>query len=388
MTLRTLLITLLLGVSLPLGAVPTAEAEEANRPVPAIDSLDPLALLRARLEDLSGRLDDEGFSEEALLLYLEVFEPLEPGLMAEDPSWTRKAEGAFHDLLQAAPSVRAKRLSALLALLAVERIAPGSHLPPQGTLFASAMIILREGLEVLLIIAVLIGFLRRSGRESLLPSLWGGMGLALLATGGLALWARDALSAADAEVLEGATMLLASVVLLGVSLWFWGKSARGKWEEEISARVDAAAAKGSRWAMGGIGFLTVFREGFETVLFYRALIAFSRAPSLVWWGFLIGVGLLSLAGLFIVKASSALPIGPLFRYTGLLLFIMSFAFAGQGVSELQEGGLLSITPLEGMPTWRTMGINPSLEALLAQSAVLGLGFWWLLLGRRRRVGVE
>lgn len=343
--------------------------------IPELDQVDPLVLLRIRLDDLLARVDQPTFSAEVLSLYLEVFEPLEPSLMAQDPSWTLSTERAFHALLQAAETDRFERTANLQALLSQDRLSQGSPLPPKGIIISSLTIILREGAEAFLIIAVLLGLIRRTGRKDLLPSLWGGISAALLGTGGLALWAKNALSSADAEILEGATMLLAAGVLLGVSLWFWTKSARGLWEKELAGKVEAASAQGSTWAIGGIAFLTVFREGFETVLFYRALIAFTDAPTLVWTGFLIGVALLAVAGFLILRVVRSFQVGSLFQFTSLFLFVMAFAFAGQGVAELQEGGLLPLSPLRGAPSMPVLGINPTWEGSLVQSAILFLGLW-------------
>jgi high-affinity iron transporter len=250
---------------------------------------------------------------------------------------------------------------------------------PLALFVGSSLIIFREGFEALLILGALAAYLRKSAREGRVRDLYLGAAAAIVAS--LALWVAAKtvirLSGAGAEILEGATMLLAAGVLFYVSHWLISKAQHAKWDAFVRRRMDGALESGGRAAFLGVSFLVVFREGFETVLFYEALstsAADAIGVSSLLGGFLAGS--VALVGVYAAIAwlGMRVPIGRFFAATGALLYLMAFKFSGDGVRELQEGGLVDETLVSWVPHspalsgW--LGIHPFAETLALQGVLV------------------
>jgi high-affinity iron transporter len=178
---------------------------------------------------------------------------------------------------------------------------------------------------------------------------------------------------ATREVIEGSTMLIAVVVLFSVSYWILSKVESDRWRSYIDHRVGAAVAGGGRLALTGVAFLVVYREGAETALFYQALIQSSGTSTPhVLGGLVAGVCVLALIYFLSNKLTSRLPLRQFFGVTGTLLYAMAFVFMGKGLRELQEGGVLRSTPIQGWPTIDALGIYPSVETLAGQMVLVAL----------------
>jgi high-affinity iron transporter len=174
-------------------------------------------------------------------------------------------------------------------------------------------------------------------------------------------------SGANQEIMEGATMLVAVVVLLSVGHWMKSKSDEKSWGNYIEGKVQNSLSSNNTFSLGVAAFLAVYREGAEVVLFYQAL--FNDAGDdmqMIWLGF--GLGCIALVVIFalIRYGSLKIPLKPFFQGTSILMFILAISFAGGGVKELQEGGVVGVTLLEGMPMFDLLGIYPTLETLLPQ----------------------
>ena len=165
------------------------------------------------------------------------------------------------------------------------------------------------------------------------------------------------LSPAHQEALEGATMVVATAVLFYVSYWLLSKMEVVKWNHFVKSKVHDAVTSGSALALGSAAFLAVYREGFETVLFYKALVI-SAGPGAgaapIGGGMLLGALLLVGVYIAINRFGIRLPLKPFFAVTSAFLYYMAFVFAGSGVAELQEGGFVPMTPVAvGAPDSRT-----------------------------------
>ncbi len=239
-----------------------------------------------------------------------------------------------------------------------------------GNLFVqSLLIILREGFEAILLIGALIAYLQHAGRRREIAVIYQAAAMAVVASLLTAYLFQKVLSvsAAGQEVVEGFTMLLASAVLFYVSYWLISKTESRRWQGYIRGKVEKAAGSGRMAAMGAVAFLAVYREGAETVLFYQALFAgMAGASRSIWGGFAAGCALLLLLFLVFRKVVGKLPVAPFFAVTGGFLYYLAFVFAGKGVHELQEGGLVGDTPLSFVPHVDFLGIFPSLEGVLLQ----------------------
>ena len=236
--------------------------------------------------------------------------------------------------------------------------------------FAAALgIILREGLEAILVIAAMAAYLTRSGNRRMLRTVYlsGGAAIAASALAAVAMQKLFQVSGADQEIIEGITMLLATVVLFSVSNWMFSKAEAEAWKGYIEGKVQSAVETGSGYALGAAAFLAVFREGAETILFYQALFADVQTNTgMIWAGF--GLGCVMLVGVFALVryGSLRIPLKPFFVGTSILMYVMAIAFAGGGIKELQEGDVIGVTPVNNIPSVDLLGIYPTLETLLPQ----------------------
>jgi len=336
--------------------------------------------------------DSAAALERALDAYL-AFEGVEREVGARDGRAARAVErsfGAFRVALVSGDSVARAAAAADLeqALGVAARVA--THDGSANVLFGqSVVIILREGLEAILIIGALMAFLVRAGAQDRRRHLAAGAGLAVvasLATAGLfATILRGAL--AHQEAFEGVTMILASVVLFGVASWMVSKVEAERWRTFVRARIEDALSSGRTLALAGVAFLAVYREGVETILFYAALFGTAKnatGVAAVWIGLAAGAGVLALLYAGMQRWGMRIPIRPFFAITGMLLTVMAVSFAGQGVAELQGAGWVPATPLR-LPTLPALGIFQTVQTTLAQVA-LGLAFVIALLWVFRYAG--
>ena len=238
-----------------------------------------------------------------------------------------------------------------------------------GVFIAALGIILREGLEAILVIAAMAAYLTRSGNRRMVRTVYlsGGAAIAASALAAVAMQKFFQISGANQEIIEGITMLLATVVLFSVSNWMFSKAEAEAWKGYIEGKVQSAVETGSGYALGAAAFLAVFREGAETILFYQALFADVQTNTgMIWAGF--GLGCVMLVGVFALVryGSLRIPLKPFFVGTSILMYVMAIAFAGGGIKELQEGDVIGVTPVNNIPSVDLLGIYPTLETLLPQ----------------------
>ena len=245
------------------------------------------------------------------------------------------------------------------------------------TFLDAASILLREGLEALLVLVALLALLRKSGQSAQQRWVWLGGSMGLLAAVMLALLVKlffqQLLTHTRQEVLEGITGLVAAGLLFSVSLWLHRRAAVASWQTFVQEQAQAALATGQVFSLAFLAFTAVFREGAETVLFYVGL-APSLAAEDLWLG--IGLGSLLLVGMAILllQVGLKLPLGAFFRGLSLLIFYLGFKFLGSGLHALQVAGWLPITPLSGIPKLRWLGLYPTWQTLIPQVVLLGTAF--------------
>jgi high-affinity iron transporter len=360
------------------------------RTVPEVLKPAPLAFARQKLGealDAYRRGDRASARQAALTGYLEGFELVEAPLANVDAGLMREIERRMIDLRGAiergaAADAVAKEVDAVDALLAAaeEKLGAGELSP--GTAFVSSLLILlREGLEAILVLAAIIAFVSKTGRRDALPWVHAGWIAALglgAVTWAVATFVID-ISGANRELTEGITALLAAAMLLYVGYWLHGKSYAQAWTRFIREQVGQALNRRTLWAMAGVSFLAVYREMFEIVLFYQALWAQAgdAGRTAVLGGMAAAAVALAAIGLAIFRYSLRLPIGPFFAATSALLALLAVVFTGHGIAALQEAGVLDATRLAFDPV-PLLGIYPTGEAIGGQLAVLlaiALGFW-------------
>jgi high-affinity iron transporter len=306
-----------------------------------------------------------------------AFEPVERRLAGVDAAMVGRVEQAFLALRGALgdpdTAAVAARADEVRQGLAAAEAALGQTGSAWAWGFQSATIVVREGVEVVLVIGALLAYVNRSGNAAMSRSIWAGTGVGIVLSVATAVLLATVLSFAPGTgaLLEGIAMLSAAVVLFWVSYWIISKAEAERWQRYIQGRVKQAVATGSSYALASAAFLAVYREGFETVLFYQALLAGAEnARGAVAVGFVVGCVVLAVVAALFRVLGVRLPIRPFFLVTGALLYFLSIVFVGKGVHELQEAGLVGVTNVSAVPQIDFLGVFPTLETLLAQAVLV------------------
>lgn len=346
-----------------------------------------LALARSQLQAaLRAYADGDRKRASALALsaYLDGVEPVEPLLAARDTPLLRGIETAMGKLrsdIAAGAGIDAIRQDAAQAVLLfdrADRVLQEGRGDVTAAFLGSFAILLREGLEAMLVVIGMIAFLRKSGRSEALPWVHAGWTLALAAGGitwALATWLVD-ISGASRELTEGLSSLFAALVLLGVGIWMHQKSLAGRWQHYLRERVSAALGRRSMVFLFVLAFVAVYREVFETILFYAAMWSPDTARAIL-AGMATGVALLALVAWALLRLGMHLPIGKFFAWSSALIAVLAVVLAGKGVAALQEAGWIGLGAVAA-PRVEWLGVFPTWQTLLAQLLVLlvaALGFW-------------
>jgi high-affinity iron transporter len=323
--------------------------------------------------------------------YLEGIEPTEATLLSLDSRLVRNLEREltqYRALLREGGGREAgfAHLDRIRALTAEAR----KTLAGTGTGFGfafvqSASILLREGIEAALLVALLLSYLTAAGLPELRRYTLGGAFAGIVA--GALTWLLAQLlvesSTLEREALEGLTSLLAAAVLFSVSFWILHNADLKRWKSYIHDKAKSALGTGSGLALAAVSFLAVYREAFETVLFYQAL--WLRSGSAAGGAIVLGVafGLVVLLAVIVLmfRYGKRMPLKPFFAVTGILLGILSLVFAGYGIAELQKIGWVQETPLDWVPYVPFLDLQPTLEGLSLQLGIfLSFLLSWFLAG--------
>ncbi|MBY0242348.1 MAG: cytochrome c/FTR1 family iron permease [Burkholderiaceae bacterium] len=338
---------------------------------------DTLALAKTRLaESLAAfeRGDSAQATRLALSSYLDGFEPVEPALAAKN-KWLfeeiEKSMGAYRGALSGEKKELAAQIAGRLQdLLTDAQVALGGSADPWATYLGALTILLREGLEALLVVVAMMSFLKKAERTDVLPYVHAGW-VTALASGGLT-WAAATylvdLSGASREMTEGFSAVFAAVVLLCVGIWMHQKSLAGRWQAYVKQKLASALNKKSALVLFLLSFVTVYREVFETVLFYAALWTPGNGMYLL-AGLASGIVLLSAIAVVLLRSAARLPISQFFAVSSAMVAILAVVLMGKGVAALQKVGVLDITPL-ALPRIDMLGIYPSMQTILAQVFII------------------
>ena len=253
----------------------------------------------------------------------------------------------------------------------------------------SFVLMLREGFEAILIVGALMTFLARAGaterRRDVAKGAWAAVGASIVTA--IAIEMLFTITPGQREALEGGTMLLAAAVLFYVSYWLLSKIEVAKWNAFVKARLEGAISTGSSLTLASVAFLAVYREGFETILFYKALLtsAGGGGTAAVAGGMALGAVALVAVYLAIKQFGLRIPLRPFFAVTSAMLYYMAFVFAGKGVAAFQEGGMVRTTVLEWAPRIPVFGIYPTAESLALQGLLVALLLFAIIWVQRRRL---
>ncbi|MDB6083762.1 MAG: high-affinity Fe2+/Pb2+ permease precursor [Gammaproteobacteria bacterium] len=324
----------------------------------------------------------------ALSAYLDGIEPIEPALAARNDNLRIQLEtdmaqyrAAILDHASAAVAAQADDLNRLLD--AVDQELGASRATPTTAFLGSYTILVREGLEALLIVVAMIAFLRKAHRNDAVRYVHIGWTLALVA--GAVTWVVAtyviAVSGAGREVTEGLSSLFAAVVLLGVGIWMHQKSVGGRWQAYLRAKLSAALDRRSMVFLFGLSFVAVYREVFETILFYAALWTEGQKAA-IGAGLFAGAITLVAVAWVLLRTSRRLPVGTFFAASSLLIAVLALVLTGKGMQALQEAGWLATTPV-AFPRIDWLGVFPSQQSLSAQALILLVVIVAYFINRRR-----
>ncbi|AVB23680.1 cytochrome c/FTR1 family iron permease [Pseudomonas syringae pv. syringae] len=320
--------------------------------------------------------DREQAYDLSVAAYLEGFELVESSLDNVDANVrkdTEKSLMAYRQSLQDSmplPQVAQKLEAAKGKLKESADLLGSDGLSLSLSYISGLLILLREGLEAILVLAAILAFLRNTGQQSAVRSVNIGWGLALLA--GLATWALAAyvidVSGAQRELLEGATALFASVMVLWLGVWMHDRRHAAAWQDYVK---NSLVGGGGRFGFAVLAFFSVYRELFEVILFYETL--WLQAGPAGHDAVLAGgaTALVLLVGLawVILRGSAKLPLSLFFGINAALLCALSVVFAGHGVKALQEAGIFGTRPVPFFEfDW--LGIHADLYSLGAQAIAL------------------
>jgi high-affinity iron transporter len=404
--MRAVLIALLAAAALLAGAAPaTAAPNDLERGRAEIGRA-------SQLVDQSLAAVKAGKRAEAYKLarsaYLDHYEFVEIPMRLRDPNKVLDTEFKFtklrNDIRDGAPLSQIQRdiADVRAGLVASDRVLADKGVAAPAVAFAfSFSILFREGIEAVLLIAILLGSLSAGSAQNYRRPLGWGVAAAVGATAITWLLATLVIDIApvNREVLEAVTALLAVVVLVAVSFWLVSRLEHRRRQEFMRARVASAMAAGTTVAFVGLGFTAVYREGFETVLFYQALSLFAEGLTLwVVLGAVAAALALGVAGYAILKAGKQLPLKPMLVTGASILLLLSVAFAGNAVRSLQSADIMQATPVSSprLPVFlaELTGLHPTQEGIAIQAVmllvfVLGAAyvFAWQPSRRRRRQAV-
>ncbi|QGQ97472.1 FTR1 family iron permease [Paenibacillus psychroresistens] len=243
------------------------------------------------------------------------------------------------------------------------------------TMIDAVTIILREGLEALLVIVALLGFLKKSGHQNKEKWIWSGVGFGVIVSMILGVVVQMLFSSgafgSNNFLIAGFTGLFAAVMLVYMSYWLHSKSSLAQWSQYISNKSTKALASGSLWSLAVLAFLAVFREGTEMVLFFIGMASSISLTSLL-TGIGLGILILAVISYLILKVGLKIPMRPFFLISSIFVFYLCFKFLGMGVHGLQLAGVLQATRVASMPTIEFFALYATWENVVPQAFLLVL----------------
>ena len=328
---------------------------------------------------------DESISE-ARAVYLNSYENIEIPLRPINPDFTLDMEIKFaelRNLLQQEASyemVEKKIIEIRNGLDESERLVSGTGVIAPAIAFSSSLsIIFREGLESALIIGAMLTYLKASRNDKFKKHIYLGIILAIGATAVIWIIADSLIeiTGASRELIEGIAGISAVAVLFWVSFWVLNKIETKKWIEFVKSKVWQATTTGSVMVFVLLSFFTIFREGFETVLFYQSMFSYAKyMESYVIAGLVLGLAVIIFIAFMIKRLGKRLPLRILFGLTMAIGAYMSVAFIGNAVRSFQEADYIGTTPMIGLIPRLDIniasmtGIHPTLESFVAQLVLL------------------
>jgi high-affinity iron transporter len=305
--------------------------------------------------------------------YLDGFEPHEASLRARNAALVAEVEKAMLGLRTAAAegvSVDELEQRAAVARTLLAR-AESQRSDPSTAFFGALAITLREGLEIALLVAALLALVRKRGHPELAKFVHAGWLAAIPAGLGTFWLVGSVFGGMQRELAEGVASVLAAVVLLGVTHWLLGQLGARPWVGFLARRVgEAASSRSAAVGVLSLAFIAAYREAFEVVLFFQALVLDAAdAVRDVWLGACAGLLLLSVVAVGMLRVGRRLKPAPFMLASSVFLALLSLVLIGKGVRAFQEAGVLSIHALN-WPELPLLGVFGTAEGMVGQGVLL------------------
>ncbi len=349
-----------------------------------------IAMLAKSLEQARAG-DIRAAHNSALSAYLDGFELAEASVIVVDKQLKLEIEKVMITFREAAKKgdlgLMETTYDELKVLLnRAKQVLSETGMTPTAAFTGSFIILLREGVEAILVLAAIMAALIKTGRREALKYMHIGW-ISAIVLGVITWWVADnliAISGARREITEGVAALTAAVILVYVGFWLHNASHSKRWQKYVEHKIDNAMEGGTLWVLGSVAFLAVYREMFETVLFYQAMwvqIDYGSEQAF-FLGIVAAIVLLVVAAYLIFKAGTRLPIKQFFQINAVLLFLLAVVFSGQGIAALQEAGIIG-TVVINFPRIEILGVYPTVQSIGLQLLVLMLGAGLMMYHKKR-----
>ncbi len=318
--------------------------------------------------------------EKALYAYLDGIEPLEQQLTAIDANIVSELENKMNAVRSAIKSK--KSLAEVEQKIAEAKISitKASQLLGQQTysfwfsFLIAASILLREGLEAVLIIITILSLLQSLKAKKAIRWVHGGWITAVAI--GAASWFFTgwliSFGSQNREIIEGIGAIIAVSILMYVGFWLHNKTEAKKWQHFIHTRITSLLNQEKMFGLAFISFIVVFREAFESILFLSSmqLQVDDNSRNGVWMGAVSAIIAVILLGFLLLRFAVRIPVRKLFQYSAIIIMILAVVLTGQGIHAFQESGWLSVTSVPLNFHSPVLGIYPTVETYLSQLIIL------------------
>ncbi|MEH8023511.1 FTR1 family iron permease [Gallibacterium anatis] len=323
---------------------------------------DGINLLREGLQAFEQQ--DNATAQEKLTTFIEIWPSIEGEVSTRNGSLYSKVESQVPVILAKGSEAKYQtELKKIITQLAEINPAAGY------SALDAMLILLREGLEALLVVMALVSALRVANRPQGYKWVGGGviagLVLSLVAAFALQRLFPSSSSGTNREIIEGAVGIVAVLMILTIGAWLHSKSSLNAWQAYIKKHMNKALTTGSFISLFALSFLSVFREGAETILFYVGIL-----PNISTESFALGVGiaviLLAILAVVILKSSVKLPVPTMFKILTWVLYILGFKILGVSVHALQLTAVLPTTIIDILPNIEWLGFYATLQTIIAQ----------------------
>ena len=308
--------------------------------------------------------NDTSQASQVMKEFITIWPTIEGDVSTTNPGlYTRVESQSPVIMVKGKESKYQKQLEALISdLSAIDTTASYSAVD-------AMLILLREGVEALLIVMALVTVLKSAKLVKGLKWVYAGALLGILASAAIAVALQflfpAVTSASNREVIEGAVGIIAVGMMIVIGIWLHRKSSVKKWNQFMESQMKAVTATGSFISMFALSFLAVFREGAETILFYVGIL-----PRIRSFDFFLGIGLalavLAILAIFMTKASHLVKPHKIFFILTWMIYALAFKMLGLSLHALQLTNMLPNHILSNFPTVDWAGIYPSWEVLACQ----------------------